>query len=44
MEETKANKWENLEAKKLLAEQLKERDNELGKELNGLENEVPVIE
>lgn len=42
MEETKANRFAELEAKKELAEQLIARNNELGKELNELENEVPV--
>lgn len=42
MEGTKANKWAELEDKKILAEQLKERDSELGRELKEIENEVPV--
>ena len=42
MEGTIEKKFAELKSKKILAEQLKERDNELGKELNELENEVPV--
>lgn len=42
MEGTIEKKFAELESKKILAEQLKARDNELGKELNELENEVPV--
>lgn len=42
MEGTREDKLAQLENKKILAEQLKERDNELGRELNELENEVPV--
>lgn len=42
MEGTIEEKFAELESKKILAEQLKERDNELGRELNELENEVPV--
>ena len=42
MEGTIEKKIAELENKRILAEQLKERDNELGRELNELENEVPV--
>ena len=42
MEGTIEEKFAELESKKILAEQLKERDNELGRELNELENEAPV--
>lgn len=42
MEETKANKWNELEARKSLAEQLTDINDELGRELNELESEAEV--
>lgn len=42
MEETKANKFAQLEDRRILEEQLRNRNNELDRELNELENEVPV--
>lgn len=43
MEKTKANRFEELEAKKELAEQLTARNNELENELKEFENEAPVL-
>ena len=42
MEETRENRLAELRAKKLEAEELTKIDNELGKELNELENDVLV--
>lgn len=43
MEETKANRFAELEAKKELLEQLTARNNELENELKEFENEAPVL-
>ncbi len=40
MENTKARKWVELEEKRILAKLLQENDNDLGRELNKLEQET----